>query len=564
VYGSATFKQQFCVGSIPHEPTADPELPSASRVVMVGGKSELSLHDRDKVTYSEDTRWSLYSSKGALRSHRRGTEGGIMLEATTTRILKDLNVGGAVKANSLRLKGTGHMKPDADSDHPVLIGSTAAKHLKFGYHAGYTWIQSGKTHLSLNPLKNEVCVGVKEAKKKFTVGGGHLRVSKKAFVGEQGKAFISETHMQFAHGSGWHMTNPEYLRTVNDVPVKTNGGGLFLGNVGIGALPKFPSFRLQVHGGSVLVTDKADKGLTISQTKEGALMRSWNVVSKTHEGLLIEGAPLLIQPRSGIVMFGTTVQKENMHVHMKGNLYIHGHMFAMKNLHVKDQATLKHLIMPTLNLKNQPQDPDGDTLVLGHVKESVEGSSEGTPWETGAKKPKIVGINLRFGFYNDYTWIQVHGTDHGQHQPLALNPLGNTVSIGSTQPENPERVKLYVKGNGYVLGTLYVKMKGGKEAEQYQSLENQEALEALQQTTLSESMDESETLTEFRDSTLSFLEVPKSLRVSDTENSASVHRLSEMYASILDQQDSQMRVQVDMLQKQANKISKLQTFLQSK
>lgn len=362
------------------------------------------------------------------------------------------------------------------------------------------------------------------------------------------------------------MTNPEYLRTVNDVPVKTNGGGLFLGNVGIGALPKFPIFRLQVHGGSVLVTDKADKGLTISQTKEGAVMRSWNVDSKNHEGLLIEGAPLLIQPRSGIVLFGTTVKKENMHLHMKGNLYIHGHMYAMKNLHVKDQATLKHLIMPTLNLKNQPQSPDGDTLVLGHMKKGVEGSSEDAPWEDkiGAKKPKIVGTNLRLGFHADYTWIQVHGTDSGQRQPLALNPLGNTVSIGSTQPEHPERVKLYVKGNGYVLGTLYVKMKGGKEAEQYQSLENQEALEALQQATLSESMDESKTLTEFRDSTLSFLEVPKSLRASDTENSASVHRLSEMYASILDQQDSQMRVQVDMLQKQANKIAKLQAFLQSK
>jgi len=562
VYGSASFKDQFCVGSHEHPPT-----PGAQSVVMAGGKSEISFHDRERTSYSDSTRWALYSTKGALRSHRSGNEGGIMLESKTTKILKDLNVGGSVKANSLNLKGKGELLPEATTGHPVLIGSLVDKHLKMGYHKGYSWIQSGDGknpgHLALNPLKNAVCVGVSkpggDGKKLFTVGGGHLRVTKKAFVGDM-KAFVSQTHLQFAFGSGWHMSGTDYLRTINDVPIHTKGGGMFMGNVGIGALPKFPIFRLQVHGGSVMVTDKANKGLTISQTKEGALIRSWNVDTKNHEGLLIEGAPLLIQPVNGIVLFGTTVRKKDMHVHMGGNLYIHGHMFAMKNLHVKDQATVKHLIMPSLNLKNKPQSPDGDTLVIGHIKK--EGNSPAAaPWAAkDAKKPVIVGINLRLGFHADYTWIQVHGKDQGERKPLALNPLGNTVAIGTTTPD--KRVKLHVKGNGYVLGTLFVKQQGAKQ-EEYLAMENQEALEAMQQTRFREQMDETSTLTEFRDSTLSFLEVPKSLRGPNEDNSASVHRISEMYASVLKQQHVQMQNQIDVLEQQAKKISQLRAFLEA-
>ncbi|MFJ4831904.1 LamG domain-containing protein [Streptomyces sp. NPDC088747] len=41
------------------------------------------------------------------------------------------------------------------------------------------------------------------------------------------------------------------------------------------------------------------------------------------------------------------------------------------------------------------------------------------------------GTNLRLGYHTDYTWIQGHGL-----RPLALNPLGNHVGIGTTDPSS--------------------------------------------------------------------------------------------------------------------------------
>merc|ERR1711924_485549 len=102
----------------------------------------------------------------------------------------------------------------------------------------------------------------------------------------------------------------------------------------------------------------------------------------------------------------------------------------------------------------------------------------------GKKKKVITGVNMRFGFHADYTWIQVHGKRKGKHEPLALNPLGNTVSIGSVKPD--KRMSMYANGNGYVLGTLYVKMNGkrGMKASRvrdYSELTDEDALAALRE-----------------------------------------------------------------------------------
>jgi len=451
VYGSATFQDGFSVGSHQHQPS-----PGSAAVTLAGSKAALVLHDRKESEFSEETRWALFSAQGKLRSHRRGNQGGIMLDADTSRILKDLDVGGTVKSNGLSLQGTGNSKPDADTGEAVLIGEHQGRNLRFGYDTGHTWIQSGSAFLALNPLgKNAVCVGTTTAHKKFTVGGGHLRVTKKLYVGDTRKAYISGTKLQFAHGGSWQMTDDNAMST--DVPVSTKGSGFFTGNVGIGTEPKFPTMKLQVHGGPVLVTDKADRGLSISQTKGGALLRSWNLDRKSHEALLIEGAPLLIQPTSGSALFGTTVSKPDMKIHVHGNMYVHGHMYAPENLHVRDHAMMDHLVMPSLSLKNEPQSPDGDTLVLGHTKMSNEGSSGESAWEgSPPKKVLTKGINLRLGYHRDYTWIQVHGKENGHHHPLALNPLGNGVAIGSTSID--KRFSFYAKGSGYVLGTSTSKM----------------------------------------------------------------------------------------------------------
>lgn len=455
----------------------------------------------------------------------------------------------------------------------MLIGNKLLSHLKMGYHEGHSWVQSVGSHLVLNPSKNPISIGTTKSKKLLTIGG-HARATDKLIVGgSDGSTSLSATHLRFGYGGGWYMTDKNYVRTVGNIPSYTKGGGKFMGNVGIGTLPKFPIFRLQVHGdvksaaGAVLVTDKADKGFTISQIKEGALLRSWNGATKKHEAMLVEAGPLLVQPRSGIVLFGTTVRKKRMHLHIRGNLYIHGHMFAMKNLHVRDHANLKHLLMPSISLKNKPQSPDGDTLVMGHMKKKKKGASEPSPWETGKPKKIITGINLRFGFHQDYTWIQVHGKRKAHHEPLALNPLGNTVSIGSVKPDR--RHNLYANGNGYVLGTLYVKMNGAKksmnaaEVRDYAELSSNDAMDALRTSEVRMGLlrKTEEQQSELLRSRLTLINVPEKLKHSEINDEVSVNRMTHMFHKVLAKQAEHMAAQDATLKTQMETILRLQTQL---
>ncbi|MGB3186086.1 MAG: LamG domain-containing protein [Ornithinimicrobium sp.] len=67
-----------------------------------------------------------------------------------------------------------------------------------------------------------------------------------------------------------------------------------------------------------------------------------------------------------------------------------------------------------LQVLDKDQDANGHHLVLGLT----------------------TGSNLRLGHHKDYSWIQSHGG-----KPLALNPLGNKVGIGTTAPRGPLEVK---------------------------------------------------------------------------------------------------------------------------
>ncbi|MEU1514991.1 LamG domain-containing protein [Streptomyces sp. NPDC005811] len=60
-----------------------------------------------------------------------------------------------------------------------------------------------------------------------------------------------------------------------------------------------------------------------------------------------------------------------------------------------------------LHIVNTNQNANGNTLILGPTGQS----------------------NLRLGYHQDYSWVQSHGS-----KPLALNPLGNNVVIGTTAP----------------------------------------------------------------------------------------------------------------------------------
>lgn len=572
VYGSGSFAEGVAIGEAGYTSEA-----GFNRVLVSGAKSELAFHDRDEAACTSDKRWNLYATETTLRSHRPGGKGGFVISETQSRFLQDLNIGGTIDMKTIAIKGSGPVAADSSESPPILVGNADALHMKLGYSTGHAWVQSMKSHLVLSPSKSAITVGTETAqdlggskKAHLTVGEGHLKITDKFTVGgSTGKASLTETHMTFGHGGGFQMTDTAYLKTIGDRPVYTQGAGKFMGNVGVGTLPKFPTFRLQVHikeshaHGAVMVTDKSDKGLTLGQSAEGALLRSWNVDTAKHEAMLVEASPLLIQPKSGVVLFGTTVKMANMHLHVKGNLYIHGHMFAMKNLHVKDHAKLNKLHMPSMSLKNQPQSPDGDTLVLGHMRKgNKEGESEAAPWEdASAAAVEIEGINMRLGYHKDYTWVQVHGIKKGHHFPLVLNHLGNTVALGTVNPN--KKYSMHANGNGYVLGKLYVKMGGqggqgieNSEITSYSELSNSDAMDSLGEAKVQRTDED------LLSSRLTLIDIPEKLKASKHQDEgASVQKLTSMFHQVLEQQESHMTSQDALLKKQNSKILELQSRL---
>lgn len=76
-----------------------------------------------------------------------------------------------------------------------------------------------------------------------------------------------------------------------------------------------------------------------------------------------------------------------------------------------------------LQIIDSNQDANGKTLIIGPTNQS----------------------NLRLGYHENYSWIQSHGS-----KPLAINPVGNNVGIGTSTPTEKLEVSGKVKAEGFV------------------------------------------------------------------------------------------------------------------
>ena len=97
--------------------------------------------------------------------------------------------------------------------------------------------------------------------------------------------------------------------------------------------------------------------------------------------------------------------------HFKGDFEMEGRIFARQRI-----TAYSDIFAYKMQIDQTPQDANGDALILGPTNAS----------------------NLRLGYHQNYSWIQSHGA-----KPLAINPIGNNVGIGTSNPQ----ARLHVAGD---------------------------------------------------------------------------------------------------------------------
>ena len=102
--------------------------------------------------------------------------------------------------------------------------------------------------------------------------------------------------------------------------------------------------------------------------------------------------------------------------HSSGTLLVDDTLYATGSLTVDGNVGIgTNNPRAKLQILNTNQNANGNSLIIGPTNQS----------------------NLRLGYHQNYSWIQSHGS-----KPLAINPIGNNVGIGTTNP----RSKLEVSG----------------------------------------------------------------------------------------------------------------------
>jgi len=115
----------------------------------------------------------------------------------------------------------------------------------------------------------------------------------------------------------------------------------------------------------------------------------------------------------GSVVVGTTDPGKNK-LRVAGSTYLDGSLTATGATTLND----------SLSIQKAGTDANGGDLFLG----SMDGS------------------NLRLGHHSDYNWVQSHGG-----KPLAINPLGTNVGIGTTTPRSRLEVSAATDSGGSTL-----------------------------------------------------------------------------------------------------------------
>jgi len=374
---------------------------------------------------------------------------------------------------------------EANHGNTLILGPTTQSNLRLGYHQDYSWIQShGSKPLALNPVGNEVGIGIEKPKATLHVDGdyygrGHVWFHAYEGDGKDGKAYI-----QARDDSGKSSIGFEF-RTQNAGNIVAVLNMDKLGNVGIGTT--LMSNRLQIndsfHG-------SAGYGLTVSQAQYGANIQIKRRAGEGGIGLVVDNNEagdantLLFLVRNNVKTYPNNqnlfviradgnigvgnfspankldIQAANRTGSHPSNrpLYITGDIghadngiefrhsngtqgigFGYNSIYATGTNADQHLnLMPKgsgnvgigttgpeakLQIIHQNQDANGNALIVGPMGQS----------------------NLRLGYHQDYSWVQSHGG-----KPLAINPLGNNVGVGIT---NPQR-RLHVMGQGQTVMRL--------------------------------------------------------------------------------------------------------------
>merc|ERR1711935_618137 len=275
-------------------------------------------------------------------------------------------------------------------------------------------------------------------------------------------------------GTGWEMTDNEWMRVINNKGIEAKAGAYFTGKVGVNFNWKtMPSeAKVRINDGKIAVTRAFGASTSgVSFFFDDALgegrVYARDFVKNEWSPMTWEADAIIFNPDgANPVAIGTRTPKEKYLLHIEGNNKVDGHIHVAKKMKVNAKTHVENMHTPRLNVKDQigrdgsGQEPSDNVFgfVIGESEMTRVDESEKSR-ETYELKPG--GTNLRLGYWKDYCWIQMWPT--GQNgSPLVLNGAGNRVGFGTTQPlknipGSGSSLIMHVDGNLMVDGDLIVK-----------------------------------------------------------------------------------------------------------